>query len=486
MGEKAELFQLGQLVAHRRRGDVQARPLDDRLRAHWLARLHVLLDHPHEDRLLTRVSCGCPRSIPRSIVVLCRGFSDQLCGYASAQEAATACEPKTSVDPLNEAEPLETVERPRLDGACHLPERNGPVQAQAKHETLYDARLSVQLLDLPRGAHPGGERGEVRSQLRGIAPAQVSDGRDRADSEAEVVPTQPVGHVVPALAPFPAEVGRLVPPEPGSDEGLDHLLEIALHGVLLAGELGSPGVDEPRSRLGLELVAGEVLRRQSQSRCEIALQVGGALTGNSVDEIQRDVVKTGITQMVKGATVVVGTGAPLEHGKQPGIEALRPERDSRHAALPQKRGELGRHGLRVRLDSDLGRPRERVEQTGELSWLCERRRAAAQEDGLDSFGEHVPLEFEFRQQRIHVDAVAFPLADERDEIAVPAPVRTEREVDVEMPGTVRSRLHHLSPSRLRTARKASWGTSTEPTCFMRFLPFFWRSSSFRFRVTSPP
>jgi hypothetical protein len=37
-----------------------------------------------------------------------------------------------------------------------------------------------------------------------------------------------------------------------------------------------------------------------------------------------------------------------------------------------------------------------------------------------------------------------------------------------------------------TARKASCGTSTRPTCFIRFLPFFWASSSLRLRLMSPP
>ena len=44
----------------------------------------------------------------------------------------------------------------------------------------------------------------------------------------------------------------------------------------------------------------------------------------------------------------------------------------------------------------------------------------------------------------------------------------------------------LRSSRLSTARKASCGTSTPPTCFIRFLPFFCFSSSFRFRLMSPP
>ena len=39
---------------------------------------------------------------------------------------------------------------------------------------------------------------------------------------------------------------------------------------------------------------------------------------------------------------------------------------------------------------------------------------------------------------------------------------------------------------LSTLRKAACGTSTEPTAFIRFLPFFCFSSSFRFRLMSPP
>ena len=45
----------------------------------------------------------------------------------------------------------------------------------------------------------------------------------------------------------------------------------------------------------------------------------------------------------------------------------------------------------------------------------------------------------------------------------------------------------LSPgSSSSTARKASCGTSTTPSCFMRFLPSFCFSSSLRLRLMSPP
>ena len=44
---------------------------------------------------------------------------------------------------------------------------------------------------------------------------------------------------------------------------------------------------------------------------------------------------------------------------------------------------------------------------------------------------------------------------------------------------------HLS-STCRMARKASCGISTDPTCFMRFLPAFCFSSNLRLREMSPP
>jgi hypothetical protein len=46
--------------------------------------------------------------------------------------------------------------------------------------------------------------------------------------------------------------------------------------------------------------------------------------------------------------------------------------------------------------------------------------------------------------------------------------------------------HRQSEFTESAATKASWGISTAPTDFMRRLPSFWRSSSLRLRVTSPP
>ncbi len=44
----------------------------------------------------------------------------------------------------------------------------------------------------------------------------------------------------------------------------------------------------------------------------------------------------------------------------------------------------------------------------------------------------------------------------------------------------------VQSASLRAARKASWGISTLPNWRIRFFPLFWRSSSLRLRLTSPP
>src|SRR5207249_603549 len=103
---------------------------------------------------------------------------------------------------------------------------------------------------------------------------------------------------------------------------LDDPLEVALHRVGLATKLVTVRVGEARARLGLELVAGQVLGFERQGLGEISIEIGGALPWNPVDEVQRDVFKTGITKKVYRAADVVRTGAALEHREQMGLEAL--------------------------------------------------------------------------------------------------------------------------------------------------------------------
>src|SRR5207253_4339056 len=115
-----------------------------------------------------------------------------------------------------------------------------------------------------------------------------------------------------------AEVRRLVPAVAGSGQPRDDPLEVVLHRVGLACQLLSPGVGEARPRLRLELVAGEVLRLEREGVVEVGGEIGGALAGDPVDEIEGDVVKSGITEMMHGTPDVVRTGNALEHPQELG------------------------------------------------------------------------------------------------------------------------------------------------------------------------
>ena len=206
-------------------------------------------------------------------------------------------------------------------------------------------------------------------------------------------------------------------------------------------------------------------------------------------------------------------------------------------------GELRRHRLRIRLDRELLRRRKRGKEARERRGLGERRRAATEEHRFERRREQSAFELELRQQSLDVRPMLLALPDRRHEVAVAAAMCTEREVHIEVVhaghgaaarfgrptssppqfgqhvielvragrteraleradrrGAARRQLRltpltrasHLErhyffvPSRLSTARNASCGTSTAPTCFMRFFPAFCFSRSLRLRVMSPP
>ena len=175
---------------------------------------------------------------------------------------------------------------------------------------------------------------------------------------------------------------------------LDDQLEVRLHRLGLPLELASVGVREAGARLRLQLVGGEVLGLERQGLGEVAFEVGGALARDPVDEIERDVVKSGITKKVDGAPDVVRPGNTIQHVQKGPVEALCANRDTVDTVSAQKLGQLGRHRLGVRLDRHLIRVRQRREQTLERSRLGERRRAAAEEDRLESRRERAALERE--------------------------------------------------------------------------------------------
>src|SRR5439155_13385367 len=118
--------------------------------------------------------------------------------------------------------------------------------------------------------------------------------------------------------------------------------------LCLTTELVAVRVREPRSGFRLELIAREVLGPQRECLAYVGGEIGGPLPRDPVDEIQRYVVKLGITQMVEGAADVVRPGNSIKHVQQSGLERLGAERDAVDPGASEKRRELRRHRLRVR------------------------------------------------------------------------------------------------------------------------------------------
>src|SRR5581483_6122390 len=183
-----------------------------------------------------------------------------------------------------------------------------------------------------------------------------------ADADAEVIAPEPVAEVVLRALVVAAEVRGLVPAVAGAGEDGDDSLEVVLHRLRLALELGAVVDGEARARLRLELVAGEMLRPQLDGGGEVGLEVRDGLAGDAVDEVEREVVEPGAAQLRERAVDVLGLRSTLECAQQVQLERLRPERDARDARSAERARELGRDRLRVRLDRHLMRLRQRVEE----------------------------------------------------------------------------------------------------------------------------
>src|ERR671923_557897 len=230
--------------------------------------------------------------------------------------------------PPYETERGEPLDRSVVEHAVLTVYAKRLVEAQAEHHALAAAGVRRQLLDLPRRQAASRQRGDVHRQPRWIPPPPTSHRRNGSDPDAEVVPAEPIGEVVPraqiphACRRAAAEVRRLVPPVPGRRQPCDDPLEVALERLCLAGQLLPVPVREASARLCLQLVAGEVLRTERECLVDVAVERGGALAWDPVDEIERDVVKSGITEMVEGAPDVVRAGLALEHSEERPVERL--------------------------------------------------------------------------------------------------------------------------------------------------------------------
>ena len=228
------------------------------------------------------------------------------------------------------------------------------------------------------------------------------------------------------------------------------------------------------------------------------------LVGQAEHEVDRDIVKARAARERDGLLrlpVVVRAAERLELGV---VVRLHADGDTVEARAAQPRQHGKRHGVGVGLQRDLSVAAD-VEAAVDLgknfrepAGAEERRRAAAKIDGIDLIARRALRGFPDvldHSVQIPLHQIAVPRAGQRIEVAVFtfAPAERDMHVNAETLFPVFYNLKQChtstsydSSSSLRTAMNASDGTATVPNVRMRFLPSFCFSSSFFFRVISPP
>ena len=308
------------------------------------------------------------------------------------------------------------------------------------------------------------------------------------------------------------EVARLIGGKTVLCEGLVHHPEEGAPVFGPSGEGLPPGLaaSEGRSRLDGQLVGGDVVHpRQRSHGAELFAQGLGGLPRRAVDEIGRDPGDSGLGEPGHRDRGIRRVVCAAEEPKPGLVERLHSEADAPNLLGRPPAGEFRvvDQILRVGLEENERRGRSKAP-------LGSRQRHLPEESGRRERGGATPEidrvrpergspELQLRQQRVPVAIEALRSGTPQrshGEVAVGTDPRTEGNVNVEprssrfrglgewvrrKRGRIRA-LGHAAGLDFNTATKADWGICTFPTCFMRFFPSFWRSSSFRFRVTSPP
>ena len=220
MREQPERLELGQLAADRRGGDMQARPLDERLRADGLAGRHVLLDDAPQDLPLAGVSSirrdgtrarpswrRAPRRRGGRVGQRRRWRTPgalQLAGEQLGRDARRRANRPRCVrrDRLTLALARRALDEPELppgaSSAAAIETSLDRVRAEAARRAAGRAsaarasrRRSSSCSTLAGRSQPRAAR-RRSAPARRVPPAHATDGRDGADAEAEVVAAVPV------------------------------------------------------------------------------------------------------------------------------------------------------------------------------------------------------------------------------------------------------------------------------------------------------
>ena len=193
-----------------------------------------------------------------------------------------------------------------------------------------------------------------------------------------------------------------------------------------------------RALLEAQPVTGNVLRVHLDDARERLGPVALGLAGQTVDQVERDVVKAGLARVLIGLLRLLEIVPPPDELEQIVVRGLHADRKAVHALLAQKleRVEAGRIGVAfdgdLAVDAHVSVELEGVEELGELVRAVKAGRAAAEIDavhliGLDRLGRFL----EMIGQRLVIVRHQMLTARERIKVAVRAFACAERNMNVD-------------------------------------------------------
>ena len=320
-----------------------------------------------------------------------------------------------------------------------------PATGPKAERHLFESKLLGAETLVPGGRRQApAHRAHVLKRRSHVPPPPVTSERMRARAEAEIGTPLPIPKVVDAFEAWTGPVRDLVVAIPGRREELARELEhVGLtvgvrRGTRAARDLAS----EWRRRLDRERVRRDVFRTERDRLFEGASPRRERLPFRPVDQVHIHVPVPGPTSSRERPPHRVRRMHPLERHQNALIERLRPHRQSCEAGREQRRELRLVDRVRIRLDRDLRvvldtKPRAEVlKGSSKLRDLERRRRPTAIEDGSER--EVPPLrrnEIRLSEQRVDVRIRQVPEPRVRVEIAIPAPSKTEGNMNIE-PGGV--------------------------------------------------
>ena len=303
-----------------------------------------------------------------------------------------------------------------------------------------------------------------------VPPPRVPLERVGRRPQAQIGGPFPVLHVVTAkVGCSTGEIRHFVVDKPlpfqdlrgGQEEGP---LLLLVRGLEEAGLLHFP---QGRSPAHGKLVAGNVIRRKGERFLEGPPPFRLGLAREAVDEVDPETGKPTRPDPLHGTGRLARRMRSAEEGEFPVVHGLHAEADPVETKLPEKVQFLQGHVIRVRLQGDLRVRAESEMPLKNLHKACQfvrgeqRRGAAAQVQGVEE-GKPVLVQHGFLIEGVK------PFGDQgggrfqrsigdRIEIAVPAFLPAEGDVNVEPCGIVCSCLHRgfISPRTEKRSQRPS-------------------------------